>query len=450
MKKIIFGLMIITGSLTYAQPSADSATETTTVTTVMQDAPSEECQGLNCLPKLIEYLKNLGAYLGYKIQIPPEGAEIRSELIEPESTTLKNLGISSISTYLGSIIPPMYSKDDVSPQKFNLIPSQDKQGSAFINETAGSALLSKNASGGSQGVITSAEQTFAPPAQSDPIAQTLLTLISTSPKRIGTSSVNLNTAKSCKDCVDAPTLLAKNAGLPDSLLNFYNPEKNDSPMMVATVLNSNSLITPFLLSPSAPAEPTADSRNPSVDVTAQQAAQFIQYVSGSLNTINMPEMELLTFFPLTKPGDKGFEDDKFTAAVNNYILDVRTYAARVSVGVGNLYAMLTKRLPQKGADGNTSSQAYNEYKMATWRLYGTDANKADDKQWIDKINTASSSTVQKEMVMLLAEINYQLYLNRQQQERQLMNDSVLLLTNLTAGKPDSDAIVKAIRARQQK
>lgn len=45
------------------------------------------------------------------------------------------------------------------------------------------------------------------------------------------------------------------------------------------------------------------------------------------------------------------------------------------------------------------------------------------------MQTASPGTIQKEQLSLLAEINYQLYLNRQMQERILLTNSILLLQN---------------------
>ena len=71
-----------------------------------------------------------------------------------------------------------------------------------------------------------------------------------------------------------------------------------------------------------------------------------------------------------------------------------------------------------------------------WRL----ANGGDSttEQWVQKINTASSATVQKEIAILLSEINYQLYLDRQIQERMLLTNSVSLLQATKASQPNSD------------
>ena len=80
---------------------------------------------------------------------------------------------------------------------------------------------------------------------------------------------------------------------------------------------------------------------------------------------------------------------------------------------------------------STSSQALSEYQLASWRIY----DPTHQQQWIDQLNTASAATVQKEIAILLSEMNYQLYLNRQQEERILLTNSIQLLQALTMNKP---------------
>jgi len=114
--------------------------------------------------------------------------------------------------------------------------------------------------------------------------------------------------------------------------------------------------------------------------------------------------------------------------LNNYMLNLRVYTAQVSVGINNLYYIFAKRVPQNvgGTQQQLTSQSLSELRMATWRLYNPDQG---NSQWINKINTASSETVQKEMAILLAEINYQMYLGRQQNERLLLTNNIMLLQN---------------------
>jgi intracellular multiplication protein IcmX len=116
-----------------------------------------------------------------------------------------------------------------------------------------------------------------------------------------------------------------------------------------------------------------------------------------------------------------------------FMMNLKTYSARMSVGLQNIYNMIGKRLPtQAGSDQASSSQAMNEFTMATYRLYSPPSTDGSTtaSNWQTMINNASPMTVQKETVMLLAEINYQLYLMRQQQEQLLLTQSVALLNSL--------------------
>ena len=128
------------------------------------------------------------------------------------------------------------------------------------------------------------------------------------------------------------------------------------------------------------------------------------------------------------------------AELDKYFASVREYAAKSSVAVGNLYYILSKRIPQTPSQNepsaNATSQALSEMSMATRRMYDPEAVSAEKPQWLAQINTASPATVQKEMAILLAEINYQLYLNRQQEERLLLTNSLLLIQSLKQGMPN--------------
>ena len=128
-----------------------------------------------------------------------------------------------------------------------------------------------------------------------------------------------------------------------------------------------------------------------------------------------------------------------------YLANLRIYAAQMSVPIGTLYGMLAKRMPQQnGSDTSTlTSQALSEFQMATRRFQNPANDK--DKQWIDQINTASAATVEKEIAILLAEMNYQLYLNRQQEERQLLTSTMLLLQASRQYAPDFATATDAVK-----
>lgn len=392
---------------------------------------------IDCLNKLAEYLSNLTGHLGYKPETPP--ATIENKM--PDYDSLTKSEQSNIALYLGAIIPPIFSKTDAGATKFNIIP-ESTEGATFINKNSASIILATDDNGKNVAKMQMTGKIAASPSQPDPMMQSLLTMLSTQPSRCIAASKTSD--KKCEEPeLNAADLQKQNANLPESLVDFYNNDSNDNNQMVATVLNSNSLTTPFIVTDGAaiPIQtkpdnpfPLGGGKPPSIDVTAQQASTFIQYVAGTMIPLDLPSQSLLTLF---SPKDK--EYPAFKLALDNYILQIRTYVARLSVGLGNLYAILAKRMPQKDANGVQSSEALMEYKMATWRLFET-TNEKTPQKWLDVINNASPASVQKEMAVLLAEINYQLYLSRQQQERLLLNNSILLLMNLTAVAPKSSAL----------
>ena len=75
--------------------------------------------------------------------------------------------------------------------------------------------------------------------------------------------------------------------------------------------------------------------------------------------------------------------------------------------------------------------------MATWRLFNF-GQQNQQQTWKDSINSASEATVQKEIAILLAEINYQMYLSRQQEERVLLTNSMIELLVANMNKPSSN------------
>jgi len=180
---------------------------------------------------------------------------------------------------------------------------------------------------------------------------------------------------------------------------------------------------------------------------AQEAENFIRYAASLVTPPELPKKKAydkLYMKIISKEGSAASEKDKKTAeqGLAKYLTKLRTFSAQSSVPTGNLYALLSKRIPQsQGSDDSAKiSQALSEFQMATRRLY--DPVNKDKKQWIDQINEASSTTVEKEMAILLAEINYQLYLSRQQEERTLLTLSMLVMQNLSA--PNFDQEVKSI------
>jgi len=156
------------------------------------------------------------------------------------------------------------------------------------------------------------------------------------------------------------------------------------------------------------------------------AVNFVRHVTGTVLPPLLPSgIVLNNNFVAANSGDViGIKN------LSAFIVGSRVYAARQSVGLQNIYEILARRMPMQSSDGKSSSQALNEFIMATSRLFKADESTPGPSTWQNNINTASSTTVQKETALLLAEINYQMYLMRQQQERLVLTNSLLLISNL--------------------
>ena len=219
-------------------------------------------------------------------------------------------------------------------------------------------------------------------------------------------------------------------------------------------LSSDSLLGPLMFDNSSSSSGGNNNSGATAGLTAgnqiQQAANFIRYATGAVAPLALPkraEYSALFLQAIADPAkDKSVTQAMKIQAQNtivNYLANLRIYTAQMSVGISNLYYILSQRMPQKsllgtGAGGGDTqtSQALSEFTMATWRLQPPTPSESgkNDPIWFNQINQASSATVQKEIAILLAEINYQLYLNRVQQERLLLTNSMMLIH---AGRTDA-------------
>ena len=243
---------------------------------------------------------------------------------------------------------------------------------------------------------------------------------------------------------------------PDSQQNFNTSLMNqlDSSLLTTPLLYDN---TSSSSTSSTSSENSEQSKNYLLGLksdNAEQAAEnYIKYVTGMVlppDPMTKEDVDKI----ITNIADsediasqlKSFRD------FSKYFLGLRVYASRVSVAIQNIYEILgsRKKLNTEEEDpSQASSQALNEFKMATYRLYNPKANpdslstSSDPTTvpWQQMINEASPARVQKETALLLAEINYQLYLMRKQQEKLLLTNSVMLLQSATApllNVPDKD------------
>ncbi len=237
-----------------------------------------------------------------------------------------------------------------------------------------------------------------------------------------------------------------NAGSVYPATGFYPlPTENAS---LLPQLNSDTLLGPLIFDNTGNSSNNGDSNPPSSDqgLTAtnqiQQAANYIRYATGLVTPITQPNASQYATLYATAVNITGNSTPAAQLAaqstIANYLTSLRVYAAQTSVGISNLYSILSKRMPQSSvaASGQKTSPALSEYLMATWRLQPPTSG-STNPTWTAQINTASSATVQKEIAILLAEINYQLYLARVQQERSLLTETTMLLQGSKNIQPDS-------------
>ena len=225
---------------------------------------------------------------------------------------------------------------------------------------------------------------------------------------------------------------------------FALPEENTA---ILPQLNIDSLVGPLMFDNTGTAKGNAnDGKGLTAGNQIEQAANYIRYATGSVVPITQPsKVQYSTLYAKAINLGNTYklkEQLDAQSTIANYLTSLRVYVAQTSVGISNLYYILSRRMPQDShaGSGQKTSQALSEYVMATWRLQPSTPQEGQNGSttWTSQINKASSATVQKEIAVLLAEINYQLYLTRVQQERLLLTNSTLLLQGAKSTQPNSN------------
>ena len=376
---------------------------------------------------LENYLKYLGGYLGYDINKSPD--QIYSNFLSYTN---------DMSQYVQSIVNANFA----SALKENAIPS-----TIFTNSYS----PTKNSNAGDKplGMSKLIDQE---PLQKDPVSQAVLNLLATpngscasyiksiTNKTQGTPSVqNFNElAANCE--IRSQEQIPQNIVYEKitSPLDVY--ESNQS---IVEQLNSNSLIGPLVFSTETDSQSTSSSQKKQEGLPAasqaQKASNFIRYATSAVSPAPQPFFNKINEMINAAPS----KSKEARATLKNFVASLRSFAAQMSVGQSNLYYMLNKRLPQKkGNEDEKTSAALSEFLMASWRLQRPPEGQNQGTSWPEKINDASPATVQKEMALILAEINYQLYLTRQQQERILLTETMLLMQNAKMNFPDTSLRIK--------
>lgn len=408
--------------------------------------------------EMVTYLKYISSYLGFGLDekkeaiTTPPMAFASQQLIDSANTglielMLWNASLKSIpvpfkaASYVFKLAPdtPLgktinsYANATFEQQNYNSpsSPSYTVSVNTLIDQPSCSSIPSAKEDGS---VPPCKGDTY----QSDPVSQSLINLI-------GTPDQSFCKEKYCPNPLTKTKVMNYVVGdintLP-SATQVFNPGYIQS---FLAQINSDSLLAPLNFDTSNTKdggntpEQSLNSPTLSAQNQAQAAANFIRYVSGNINPPELPSWNdyTNTYNSATTLNNAHPETQlKDAKTLTNYLVNLRVYAAQSSVGLSNLYFILSKRLPQKTDEDSTPSpsQALSEFNMATWRINDPNAK----AQWMDSINKASPATVQKEIAVLLAEINYQLYLDRQVQERILLTNSVMLLQNTKQAQPSSD------------
>jgi len=414
------------------------------------------------LSQLPEYLSNLGGFLGYNITQPP--LTMLSTLLGG-GTSAENIQQTTLATLLGAVL----NKTIVDPNSNSPEIALNQLTNMVFKTTPYDTPSTTNSGTGSVTVNTSINQL---PYQTNPVSQSILDLLTTPDfsfcQLVTQCSYSATTSGNlASKCCNQPHTYSAQIGI-SALGTLPAPINIADPLDPSIIqqLNSNTLLGPLLLSTINPTTGTSSSPSKSSNSwssmssltavsQAQAAANFIRYASSAVAP--PPQTELSTYQILynlamglptpqkNKPSATEIaimQSAKAQQSLATYLATMRTIAAQTSVGVANLNELLTKRLPQNPSGaGAPTSQALNEYVMASRRLYDVTipapTGKNPSTQWVDQINAASSATVQKEIAILLSEINYQLYLSRQQQDRLILTNSIMLfqLSRLVTPQP---------------
>ncbi|HAU1319380.1 TPA: type IV secretion protein IcmX [Legionella pneumophila] len=451
-KLALANLFCFTTLSVFAQPADPSGQQTSTNTS-----------------NLVTYLTNLGKYLGYDITQSNKAPN-------PPYSQLFNSNVAQLiqnyayNTFLGAI--PV---DAMSQSLMNFV-TNNVQGNSLINNLANNTFKYQNfssPSSGADGKITanglidqSTTSAQAPTPSgifsalpiptsgtylSDPVSQAVFNILGTPDYSFCMDNEQKSWLPNCNLMYQNLVMQNVIGTIPPAQTSGSTPAfysyKYNQPLI--SQLNSNSLIAPLLLDTSA--SQSGQDSGLKAQSQAQQALNFIRYASAQVTPPSLPKLSAYSELwnqATAKPNSAGYNEvqqKQAAATLSSYFNNLRVYAAQTSVGVSNLYYILSKRLPQNMSgdqnNPNVTSQALNEFNMATRRLFDPTASNTPgqpNQQWIKQINDASPATVQKEIAVLLAEINYQMYLDRQIQERILLTNSIMLLQNLKAAQPTAD------------
>ena len=380
------------------------------------------------------YLKNLGTFFGYNIENPAESPFASLLLAYTLNSATKGHQILNVFFGARPVNYPNFSdfSTNSSYAAFN------KQANILFTDT-----FNKPASEDSTGVsvVASFDQKD---YQSNPVSQSIVNTLSSPNSSLcdpdedetcQTQNKVMNTV--LQDVVDSSTkyLPSESQFFKTNIVNRY-----------ASQLNADTLLGPLLYS-QATVQKTPEGALPA-NSQEQLAMNYARYVTNSVlpvDSMSQNDYSKLWTDAHTQITSSMESDQKDTIKaarkdLMTYLIRHRVFASQFSLITSNFYRSMEARMPQTvtsddGKSSTTTSQAFNEFVMATWRLYSPTASTGE--QWVDQINKASAATTQKEIAILLSEINYQLYLTRQVQERLLLTNSLIAVQSLSTNQPNN-------------
>ncbi|MBA4696468.1 MAG: type IV secretion protein IcmX [Legionella sp.] len=450
--------LILIASLLMTNPGFTSAGAAT------DDAGGGGAGGGGNQKKILMYLLRLGQYFGYNLDTDPKEQKktISEELLAMTSDLIvKKEQFRQAFYELVGASPTVPVKPGDPGSAF--VPKNNPY--SAINQLANKTF--PNYASPSDSAVSVSIYIDQPQSQADPVSQAVLDILGT-PSASYCFNSDGTAWKGCS-YISSGESIKNSSDITNYVIGAVG-SKNGTDMMSAALpprdtyfsydynkpligqLNSNTLLGPLMYDmedngASCPALPGGTGGTCLMAKNqAQQAANFIRYATNAVTPLVLPDpKDYDELYTMAKDPTPSVDRYRAQSLLSTYLASLRIYAAQSSVGIGNMYDMLAKRMPQdtqqQGQDGQqqSSTVALEEFKMATWRLFNpTKAQDQDPKSanWTDQLNTASPATVQKEIAVLLAEINYQMYLSRQQQERMLLTNSLLLMLNLQNAQPN--------------
>lgn len=416
---------------------------------IQQTQDSNQSEVSPALQDIKKYLHNLGIYWGYYLENTQEAPAKNTLITETEGST-DDLNLIAQYAFFA-----VFGANPVNTFFADFLPTDSSSVYSSLNAWANATFMSYETPSHSPVSVTSLidQQTY----QKDPVNQAVLNIVGTPDYTFCLDYSGTNWNANCQFLYQNKVMRNVTGPLPvaDTLFSY------DYQKQFLSQLNANVLIAPLIYSVTGNNSNSTSSTSTSTSTSdngltaknqVDNAANFIRYATGAVQPItSISRQEYDKQWTTANPSSTANETsaqrtarENAQATLTSYLNSVRIYAAKSSVAIGNLYYILSKRLPQTNLNG--SSQALNELTMATRRLYNPDK---EATQWLDSINTASPVTVQREMALLLSEINYQLYLNRQQEERLLLTNSLLLLQNLSQNKPALEVVTATSTKTEQ-